>query len=152
MKKIALTLVFFSTLLTIGKAGVPATKGAGERWYSSAQVAQGQLLYRTHCAPCHGAHAEATPDWRQPDANGLYPPPPLNGTAHTWHHPLPQLRLTIRHGGASFGGKMPPFKAILSASEIDSIIAWFQSLWPDEIYRQWATRGQSQISRSGPAP
>ena len=93
-----------------------------------------------NCASCHGQNAEATPNWKQTDANGNYPPPPLNGSAHTWHHDLNLLRRTIREGGAKVGGQMPGFEGSLSASEIDSIIAFFQSKWPDEIYQRWSGR------------
>ena len=144
MQKKALAAVF---LFTITSAGTTSAKEGEKRWYTVNQATQGKVLFSLHCAECHGKGAEATADWRKPDSNGLYPPPPLNGTAHAWHHPLPQLRLTIRNGGISFGGKMPPFNGKLSAAEIDSTIAWFQSLWPDETYQRWATRGASQISK-----
>ncbi len=141
-KKSTLLFIFLSPLLTISLTN---NAWAEKRWYTDNQVAQGKPLYTQHCSKCHGENAEATPDWRKSDEKGNYPPPPLNGTAHSWHHPLPLLRLTIRNGGAKFGGKMPPFGNKLSAGEVDSIIAWFQSLWPDEAYKRWGSRGASQI-------
>ncbi len=42
---------------------------------------------------------------------------------------------------------MPPFNDKLSSDEIDAVIAWFQSLWPDEIYRVWSGEGQPRISQ-----
>ncbi len=120
-------------------AGVSVTY-ASERWYSDEQVARGEPLFRQNCAVCHGQNGEATPNWKQTDANGNYPPPPLNGTAHTWHHDLDLLRRTIREGGAKLGGLMPGFEGRLNAAEIDSIIAFFQSKWPDEIYQRWSGR------------
>ena len=110
------------------------------RWYSDEQVAQGKELFRQNCAVCHGQNGEATPDWKQTDANGNYPPPPLNGSAHTWHHDLDLLRRTIREGGQKLGGVMPAFEDKLDATQIDSIIAFFQSKWPDEIYQRWSGR------------
>ena len=74
-------------LVTSQVAASPA-----ERWYNDEQVARGAPLFRANCAACHGQNAEATPNWKQTDANGNYPPPPLNGTAHTWHHDLDLLR------------------------------------------------------------
>lgn len=132
MQKEKLAFIF---LLSITLVSATSAEEREKRWYTTSQIAQGKALFSLHCAECHGKNAEATPDWRKSDSNGLYPPPPLNGAAHAWHHPLPQLRLTICNGGASFGGKMPPFNDKLSATEIDSIIAWFQSLWSNEIYR-----------------
>jgi thiol:disulfide interchange protein DsbC len=132
------------------------TAAAAERWYSDEQVARGETLYRQNCAVCHGPDAESTPDWKTADADGNYPPPPLNGTAHTWHHDLELLRRTIREGGARLGGRMPGFEGHLNAAEIDSIIAFFQSRWPDDIYQRWSDRSAPSdlpsIGDAAPAP
>ncbi|MEH6650331.1 MAG: cytochrome c [Motiliproteus sp.] len=111
--------------------------GSTGRWFTQEQVAQGEQIYQTYCANCHGAKAEATPQWTKPDADGLYPPPPLNGTAHAWHHPFPMLKKTINEGT---NGRMPAWKDKLSDQEVDAVIAWFQSLWPDEGYLIWQRR------------
>ena len=34
-------------------------------------------------------------------------------------------------------GNMPPWRGVLNEEEIASIIAYVQSYWPDEIYREW---------------
>lgn len=107
------------------------------RWYTASQVTTGEKLYGTYCASCHAGDGSATAEWRTLDANGNYPPPPLNGTAHTWHHPLDMLDQTIAEGGAPYGGVMPGFGEVLRRAERLAIIAWFQSLWSDEIYRRW---------------
>lgn len=111
-----------------------------QRWYSADQVSRGETVFQQNCAGCHGSNAEATPDWKKTDANGNYPPPPLNGTAHAWHHDLQLLRDTIRKGGARVGGVMPAFENKLSDAEIDEVIAFFQSKWPDDIYDKWSGR------------
>ena len=72
-----------------------------DRWYSADQVGVGKDLYAANCAACHGKNAEATPNWRQTDDQGRYPAPPLNGSAHTWHHSLDVLRRTINEGGGT---------------------------------------------------
>jgi thiol:disulfide interchange protein DsbC len=110
----------------------------GDRWYSSRQVERGEVIFRENCAACHGPNAEATANWKQRDANGNFPPPPLNGSAHAWHHDLALLRRTVREGGKQLGGVMPAFADRLSAEDIDSAIAFFQSKWPEEVYRKWA--------------
>lgn len=112
------------------------------RWYTTQQVAQGAKLYQTHCAACHGPEAASTSAWRTPGADGYYPPPPLNGSAHAWHHPLSQLRRTVREGGIALGGVMPPFQDVLDAQQIDAILAWIQSLWSALIYQQWEARNE----------
>lgn len=111
-----------------------------ETWYSQHQVSLGADLFQKHCAGCHGENAESVPHWKQPDDKNNYPPPPLNGSAHSWHHDLKVLRRTIRQGGARLGGVMPPFEAVLSEREIDAVIAYFQSLWPQDIYEKWSGR------------
>lgn len=121
----------------------PAATGDAEqelkRWYTPYQVERGRPLYAKNCADCHGKRGESTPLWKELDKDGNFPPPPLNGTAHTWHHNLPLLRQIIREGGAKMGGKMPPFADKLSVAEIDAIIAWVQSLWPEKIYARWSS-------------
>ena len=83
---------------------------------------------------------QGTPNWQKRDAEGKLPPPPLNGTAHTWHHPVKVLFRTVREGTASLGGNMPPWQDKLSNDEILLIINWITSLWPDEIYEAWKRR------------
>jgi len=110
------------------------------RWYSAEQLERGKQVFAENCAACHGPDAASTPDWKKTDANGKYPPPPLNGSAHAWHHDLDLLRRTVREGGVKIGGQMPPFGDRLSSEDIDAAISYFQSKWPDEIYRKWAGR------------
>jgi mono/diheme cytochrome c family protein len=119
-----------------GNADTPATPVAG-RWYSAEQVERGSGLYQQYCAVCHAADGSATAEWRTIGPDGHYPPPPLNGTAHTWHHSLEVLDDTIAVGGGQFGGVMPGFGASLDHNDRLAVIAWFQSLWPDEIYTKW---------------
>ncbi len=112
------------------------------RWYTQNQVNHGKVLFQAHCASCHGEAAQGlVADWKKTLADGTYPPPPLNGTAHAWHHPLSLLRRTIRNGGIPLGGVMPPFKEQLSDQEVDAIIAFFQSKWDKPIYEAWMERG-----------
>lgn len=110
------------------------------RWYNEAQVKRGNEIYQANCASCHKPDASGTTNWRQRDANGKYPPPPLNGTAHTWHHPLKILRRVVNKGGIPLGGMMPSFEGQLNAQEIDDVLAWVQSHWSDEIYALWSER------------
>ena len=93
---------------------------------------------------CHGENAEGlVSDWRQRLDDGSLPPPPLNGTAHAWHHPNAVLLQVINNGGAAFGGKMPAFAEVLDESEKLAAIAYFQNFWSDKIYAQWTQIGGS---------
>jgi mono/diheme cytochrome c family protein len=109
----------------------------------SAQIRRGQQLFLHNCATCHGQNAQGAPNWSRPDANGKYPPPPLNGSGHAWHHPQRALLATIKFGTARIGGSMPAWQDKLSDQDIDDIIAWFQSLWPDELYAAWQRTNQA---------
>ena len=113
---------------------------AAERWFNQDVVDYGAGLFQQNCAVCHGVHAEGTKEWKKTDANGNYPPPPLNGSAHAWHHSIPQLARSIKEGGIKLGGVMPAFGDKLSDQEVLAVIAYFQSKWPDEVYKVWHDR------------
>ena len=132
-----LRLFVYLFLLAACSPNTPEQATVPGRWYTAAQVESGESLYQVHCAVCHAADGSATAEWRTIDPSGNYPPPPLNGTAHTWHHPLEVLQQTIANGGIAFGGVMPAFAASLSRDDRLAIIAWFQSLWPDDIFASW---------------
>ncbi|MFT5446417.1 MAG: mono/diheme cytochrome c family protein [Gammaproteobacteria bacterium] len=108
------------------------------RWYESIRIQRGAALYAQHCADCHGNNAQGNADWRKKSAGGLFPPPPLNGTGHAWHHPLRALGAQIKHGAPGGRGSMPGFSATLSDEQILDTIAWFQHQWPDDIYAAWS--------------
>ncbi|GAA3929075.1 cytochrome c [Litoribacillus peritrichatus] len=110
------------------------------RWYNHQQVTWGRSVYDKYCINCHNSKAVGTFKWKQPLEDGSYPPPPLNGTAHTWHHSLPVLLRTINDGGIHMGGKMPPFKDVLTDEEKLAVISYFQSFWSDEVYGRWSKR------------
>lgn len=123
------------------------TDAAIPRWYTAEHVAQGQQVYEANCATCHGSDAEGVTHWRERDASGNLPPPPLDGTAHAWHHPIPVLVNQIKNGTPAGLGTMPGFGEQLSDDDIGGVIAWIQSKWPDEIYTTWLDinrRAQSQ--------
>ncbi|MFE8070003.1 cytochrome c [Marinobacteraceae bacterium S3BR75-40.1] len=111
-----------------------------QRWHSQAQSDQGKAIYQRYCQDCHNARARGVRQWKKRDAQGHFPPPPLDGTGHAWHHSLPTLMQTIREGGQPNGGQMPPFKDKLNTQQMLAVMAYFQSYWPDRIYRRWAQK------------
>jgi len=139
MKKQLLVLLF--PLVTMGCDGSHNEARVEGRWYTPSQVEDGRIVFKDNCASCHGERAQGTFRWNKKMADGSYPPPPLNGTAHTWHHPYRLLKKTINDGGLAIGGKMPAFKDKLSEADKDAVIAFFQSHWPDNIYAEWIKRG-----------
>jgi mono/diheme cytochrome c family protein len=118
--------------VTAPRAAVPDT------WLKPEQISRGRLVYGQHCLKCHGAEGKGQPgDWRVRKPNGLYPPPPLDDTAHAWHHPTVVLRKAILKGSPPDMGDMPPWQGRLTDDEIDDVIVYIKSLWSPEIYRQW---------------
>ena len=130
---------FFVLLLLLTMAGCSPDSGqATQRWYSQQQVDDGAEIFQPYCASCHGEKAQSKAGWKKADEQGHYPAPPLDGTAHAWHHDLSVLRRTTVIGGPPLGGRIPGFKGQLSDVERESVIAYFHSFWPYGIYAYWA--------------
>ncbi|UZW76282.1 c-type cytochrome [Alkalimarinus sediminis] len=141
------TFIVATSVLTTACSdqGAPSISASNEttgRWYSDQQVLLGKQVYDANCIDCHNPKARGTFKWKQPLEDGTYPPPPLNGSAHAWHHPISALMKTINDGGIEIGGKMPPFREVLKDDEKVAVIAYFQSFWNDEIYSRWQQRNQ----------
>ncbi|MEW5756330.1 MAG: cytochrome c [Pseudomonadota bacterium] len=102
-----------------------------------AQLALGRKVYMAHCKECHGEHAEGQPNWRMQGPDGRYPPPPLDGSGHAWHHTNAVLLDVIKHGSPGGLGNMPGWQDKLSDQEITAVIDWFKSLWPQQAYEVW---------------
>lgn len=113
------------------------------RSYDKAALAEGEKIYRANCAKCHGKNAEGDPNWRSVGSDGKYPPPPLNGSGHAWHHSRSVLRNVIKNGSPPGQGNMPAWGSKLSDQQIELIIDYFQSLWPEPVYSAWVEMQQS---------
>lgn len=112
------------------------------RWYSSNQLELGAQVFADNCSDCHGPRAQGRfDDWKQTLPDGSFPPPPLNGNAHAWHHPLSVLLGVINQGGVAYGGKMPGFQASLNEQEKLAVIAYFQDFWSTQTYDNWLQMG-----------
>ncbi len=112
-------------------------EAAGERWFGESLADRGRSVYQAHCAECHREDGAGDANWQQRGPDGAYPAPPLDGTGHTWHHDLSALQRQIREGGEKLGGVMPAFSGQLGDAEIAAVLAYVQSLWPDDIYAAW---------------
>jgi mono/diheme cytochrome c family protein len=141
MKKNLILAVLIAPFIAACSDDKRETAGGGEsaleRQVDFAKVARGGELYRQKCAECHGSDGQGASDWRQRDADGMFPPPPLNGTGHAWHHPKRMLHYVIANGSPGGQGNMPAWGDKLSGEQIDDIIVWFQSKWPDQVYAAW---------------
>ena len=114
-----------------------STEQVPARHNDPAVLALGQKVFQQHCSACHGAQAQGAADWRKRKPDGTFPPPPLNGSGHAWHHSRAILRDVIRNGSQPGQGGMPAWQGKLTGDEIEAAIGWFQSLWPDPVYTAW---------------
>ena len=96
---------------------------------SEAELALGQEVYETQCAACHGLEGEGQPNWKQPNAEGIYPAPPHTSEGHTWHHSDTQLLEIIAAGGSMPNSAMPGYADILTEEERVAVLAYLKTFW-----------------------
>lgn len=102
---------------------------------SLAALNRGARLFQEQCAQCHGPEGQGHPDWQ---TTGVVAAPPLNGTGNDWKRSRAELVAVIQNGAKRDGALvMPAWKDRLSEAEINDLIAWFQALWPPEVYAKW---------------
>ena len=137
----ALTSITMSLVACSSDDDKKVTQKVEGRWYTELQISEGKKVFATNCASCHGSEGQGlTENWKKTLPDGSYPPPPLNGSAHAWHHSKELLLRTINNGGAPIGGVMPAFKVTLTENEKEAVMAYFMSLWTDRIYGAWEQR------------
>jgi S-disulfanyl-L-cysteine oxidoreductase SoxD len=103
-------------------------------------VAQGQQIYATRCAACHGANLEGQPGWPDPQ-NGVLPASPLDARGIAWQQDDRWLFATIKEGGQATAPPgvtsfMPGFAGSLSDEQIWAVLTYIKSTWPPEIQAQ----------------
>jgi len=118
-------------------AGVSSMPSVPPRNFAPEKLALGKKVFEKYCIECHGVNAVGTQNWKKRDSSGKFPPPPLNGSGHAWHHPRSVLKRQIYSGGVENGGSMPAFGDKLNEQEIDSVVDWIQSIWPENVYNAW---------------
>ena len=112
--------------------------GPPDRFQDAQQIARGQAVYTQHCMACHGTDGKGPPgDWRIRDADGRFPPPPLDDSAHAWHHPTADLLETVRDGSPGGQGNMPAWNGKLSEQAMQDVVAYIKTLWSDPVYQLW---------------
>ena len=99
----------------------------------------GEKIYQTHCAVCHGINLEGQKGWNIKDGQNNILAPPHDETGHTWHHSDEDLFSITKYGGAGKAGvasAMPGYEQILSDKEIISVLSFIKSTWPVQIRLQ----------------
>jgi mono/diheme cytochrome c family protein len=110
-------------------------------FHDAPDIDGGRAIYAAKCASCHGVNLEGQPDWQSAKEDGTYPAPPHDETGHTWHHGDAMLRDYVRRGGQAvlddmgvdFTSGMPGFGDDLTDDDIEAVLAYIRSTWPDRI-------------------
>ena len=106
---------------------------------SELMIARGKIIYQNNCISCHQVNLVGVENWKDLDADGHRKSPPLNGTGHTWHHDDATLHNIIKYGLVklvkNYQGKMLGFEDKLKDKDIDSVLAYIKSFWPDDMYQ-----------------
>ena len=120
----------------------------------SKQIAQGQALYAVRCASCHGKNLEGQPNWKTPLPSGRMPAPPHDKSGHAWHHSDVALAGVAKLGLKPFAGDnyesdMPAFGSILSDKEIEAILTYIKSTWPERerAYQEQITQQSNGVTK-----
>ena len=106
---------------------------------SELMIARGKTIYQNNCISCHQVNLIGVENWKELDEDGHRKSPPLNGTGHTWHHDDATLHNIIKYGLVklvkNYQGKMLGFEDKLKDKDIDSVLTYIKSFWPDDIYQ-----------------
>lgn len=95
-------------------------------------LALGETLYAQSCASCHGPVGEGF-------AQAGVPAPPLDGSAHSWHHADDQILGLIRDGGSI----MPAVGRDWSDAQRTAVLTFVKTRWePWQRDRQPGTIGE----------
>lgn len=104
----------------------------GSSRVSTEVLAAGEALYQNGCAACHGSEGEGS-------AQPTIPAPPLDGSAHSWHHSDAQIVGLIRQGGT----QMPAVGASWNDDEVEAVLSFVKSRWaPWQREQQPGTIGE----------
>ena len=135
MRKFLVLIFFlFMTETTYSHSHFPITRD------SPSMIIRGKINYENNCVSCHQVNLIGAENWNGLDEDGHRKAPPLNGTGHTWHHDDATLHNIIKYGLAklvkNYEGKMLGFEDNLKDKDIDSILSYIKSFWPDEVYQR----------------
>ncbi len=124
-----------------------STAGSTPEGLDSVRIDEGRALYEQNCATCHGLDLEGDPNWRSRGEDGNYPPPPQDGSGHTWHHSDQLLVDIVLRGSGLANSGMPQYAGLLTEDQVLSILEYFKSTWePEERAFQLEQTQRASIS------
>ena len=130
---ILITSVFISEI-SYSRNHFPITRD------SELMIAKGKIAYQNNCSSCHKANLAGAKNWKELDEDGHRKAPPLNGAGHSWHHDDATLYDVIKYGLVklvkNYQGKMLGFEDKLKDDDIDSVLAYIKSFWPNDKYQR----------------
>jgi len=111
----------------------PSSPGSPEQSLpplDEARVARGEKIYEAKCIGCHGPQGvgESPGHPQAVDEQGRYLAPPLDGSAHAWHHTDEELVEFIATGSPR-NPRMKAWEGELSREEIRDVVEYIKSLW-----------------------
>ncbi|HJQ83723.1 MAG TPA: cytochrome c [Candidatus Binatia bacterium] len=113
-------------VVSVGCGGGSDRAPAGEERPVAEARANGKSVFDLRCAPCHGTEGAGD----GPAAAAITPKPRNFHDPEFWRgRTVDQLRLVVQQGKP--GTLMPPFEGVLSAAEIDDVIAYVQRFRSD---------------------
>ncbi len=130
----------------VDTGSVMTSKDGGKTWTTFenhekttlAAVTRGQQLFEENCQACHGARGvgERPKDMYAEDEYGFVAPP-LDNSAHGWHHSDLGIVETILNGSER-NKRMIAWKQKLSREDAENILAYIKSIW---TFRSKACQG-----------
>lgn len=127
---------------TLAAAGLLSACGQSNSKYDALDLLEGEAIYKTECARCHGVKLEGEPNWREPKPDGKRPAPPHNASGESWRRPREELTAIVArgmvppHAPADYPSDMPAFGGKLTAEQIRRVLTYIESTWPAEIHTQ----------------
>ncbi len=130
----------------VDTGAVMTSKDGGKTWTpfennekaTPAAVSRGRELFGENCQACHGVKGvgERPKDMYAKDEYGFVAPP-LDNSAHGWHHTDSDIVETILKG-SSRNKRMIAWKDTLSREDAEDVLAYLKSIW---TFRSLACQG-----------
>ena len=101
-------------------------------FHNSPDLERGRELYDTNCASCHGLNLEGQSGWQAAKEDGTYPAPP-HGDTMLLGYIYRGGQAVLDDMGVDFTSGMPGFGDELTADDIEAVLDYIKSTWPDRI-------------------